>query len=72
MDGSVATIPIFDVKAILVAFLNDPLLMHEENFIPNYDIFTRARVLDIMSSNDFSFKFAISTLKALQILCHSL
>ena len=25
MDGSVATVPIFDVKAILVAFLNDPL-----------------------------------------------
>jgi hypothetical protein len=40
MDGSVATVPIFDVKAILVAFLNDPLQMHEENFAPNYDIFS--------------------------------
>jgi hypothetical protein len=39
-DGSIATIPIFDVKAILVAFLNDPLQMWEENFAPNYDIFT--------------------------------
>jgi hypothetical protein len=39
-DGSIATIPIFDVKAILVAFLNDHLQMRTENFAPNYDIFT--------------------------------
>ncbi len=39
-DGSVATVPIFGVKAILVAFLNDQLLMREEYFAPNYDIFT--------------------------------
>jgi hypothetical protein len=40
MDGSVATVPIFDAKAILVAFLNDPLQMCEENIVSNYDIFT--------------------------------
>jgi hypothetical protein len=40
MDGSVTTAPIFDVKAILVAFLNDPLQMREDNFAPNYDFFT--------------------------------
>jgi hypothetical protein len=39
-DGSVATVPIFDVKALLIAFLNDPLKMGEENFASNYDIFT--------------------------------
>jgi hypothetical protein len=39
-DGSVATVPIFDVKALLIAFLNDPLRMRQENFASNYDIFT--------------------------------
>jgi hypothetical protein len=39
MDGSVANVLIFDAKAILVAFLNDPLKMCEENFAPNHDIF---------------------------------
>ncbi len=38
-DGSVATVPIFDVKALLIAFLNDPLRMHQENLESNYDIF---------------------------------
>jgi hypothetical protein len=39
-DGSVATVLIFDVKALLIAFLNDPLKMCQENFASNYDIFT--------------------------------
>jgi hypothetical protein len=39
-DGSVATVPVFDVKALLIAFLNDPLRMRQENFASNYDIFT--------------------------------
>ncbi len=39
-DGSVATFPIFDVKALLIAFLNDPLRMCQENFASNCDIFT--------------------------------
>jgi hypothetical protein len=39
-DGSVATIPIFDVKALLTAFLNDPLRMRSEKFASNDDIFT--------------------------------
>jgi hypothetical protein len=39
-DGLVATIPIFDVKAFLIAFHNDPLRMHQENFVSNDDIFT--------------------------------
>jgi hypothetical protein len=29
-DGSVATVPIFDVKALLIAFLNDPLRLRQE------------------------------------------
>jgi hypothetical protein len=39
-DGSVATDPIFDVKALLIAFLNDSLRMRQENFASYYDIFT--------------------------------
>jgi hypothetical protein len=39
-DGSVVTVPIFDVKALLIAFLNDPLRMLYKNFAYNYDIFT--------------------------------
>jgi hypothetical protein len=33
-DGSVATVPIFDVRAVLVAFLNDPVQMCKENLLP--------------------------------------
>ncbi len=39
-DRSVATVSIFDVKALLIAFLNDPLRIFQENFAFNYDIFT--------------------------------
>jgi len=39
-DGTVATMTIFDVKALLIAFLNNPLKMCEENFASNYDIFS--------------------------------
>jgi hypothetical protein len=39
-DGSVATAPIFDVKALLIAFLNNPLRMCQQNFASIYDIFT--------------------------------
>ena len=38
--GTVATMTVFDVKALLIAFLNDPYKMREENFASNYDIFT--------------------------------
>jgi len=31
---------VFDVKALLIAFLNNPYKMHKENFASNYDIFT--------------------------------
>jgi hypothetical protein len=39
-DGSVATVPIFDVKETLLSFLNNPGRMHRENFAANYDQFT--------------------------------
>ncbi len=39
-DGSVATVTIFNVKSLLLSFLNDPLHMRKENFAPDYDIFT--------------------------------
>jgi hypothetical protein len=45
-DGSVATVPIFEAKALLIAFLNDPMRMCKENFASNYDIFTgKAKLL---------------------------
>ena len=39
-DGTMATVPIFNVKATLLSFLNDPTKMHPGNFASNYDIFT--------------------------------
>ncbi len=45
-DGSVTTVPIFDVKAQIIAFLNDPLQMREEKFASNYDIFTGKKEAD--------------------------
>jgi hypothetical protein len=39
-DGTFATMTVFDVKAYLIAFLNDPFKMREENFASNYNIFT--------------------------------
>ncbi len=40
VDGAVATVPIFNVKSLLLSFLNDPLCMRKEIFAPDYDIFT--------------------------------
>ena len=39
-DDSEATVPVFDVKAMLLKFLNDPSKMNPENIAPNFDIFT--------------------------------
>jgi hypothetical protein len=39
-DESVVTVPIFDVKETLLAFLNNPGRMHVENIAPNYDPYT--------------------------------
>ena len=39
-DGSVATVPIFDVKATLILFLNYPNRMRRENFAASFDPFT--------------------------------
>jgi hypothetical protein len=38
-DGFVATVPVFDVKALLIAFLNGPLQMRGAIFASNYNIF---------------------------------
>jgi hypothetical protein len=48
-DGTVATVPIFDVKVLLLAFLNDPLQMRNENFASNYDIIMGKPTLPIMN-----------------------
>lgn len=39
-DGSIVTVPVFDVKALLISFLNDPVRMKKQNIASNYDIFT--------------------------------
>ncbi len=39
-NGSVANVSIFEVKALLIAFLNDPLRMRQKNFASKHDIFT--------------------------------
>jgi len=39
-DGTIATVPVFDVKALLISFLNDPQRMKKQNIASNYDIFT--------------------------------
>ena len=38
-DGSIVTVPIFDVKAVILSILHDPQKMQFENFAPDYDIF---------------------------------
>ena len=38
-DGSVVTVPVFDVKAVLSSILHDPQRMRYENFAMNYDVF---------------------------------
>jgi hypothetical protein len=39
-NGTLATMIVFNVKALLLAFLNYPSKMKQENFASNYDIFT--------------------------------
>jgi hypothetical protein len=39
-DGSVATVPIFDVKETLLLFPNNPGRVRRENFAANYGPFT--------------------------------
>jgi hypothetical protein len=39
-DNTVATVPVFDAKAMILSLLHDPSIMKHENFAPGYDIFT--------------------------------
>jgi hypothetical protein len=39
-DLSLVTIPVFDVKAVILSILHDPQRMNPSNFSPGYDIFT--------------------------------
>jgi hypothetical protein len=39
-NGTVPAMTIFDVKALLFVFLNNPLKMREDNFASNYNIFS--------------------------------
>jgi hypothetical protein len=44
-DGSIATVPVFDVKSLLIAFLHNPFRMQQKNFASNYDIYTGKPIL---------------------------
>ncbi len=39
-DGSIATVPVFNVKAVLLSILHDPIKMQHHNFASGYDLFT--------------------------------
>ena len=39
-DNTIATVPAFDAKTMILSLLHDPSLMKEENFAEGYDIFT--------------------------------
>jgi hypothetical protein len=51
-DEPVATVPIFYVKALHIAFFNDPLRMSQENFVSNCDIFTGKAKLQTSSLDE--------------------
>ncbi len=39
-DQSLVTIPVFDIKHMIIDMLTDPTLMHEDNLVSGYNIFT--------------------------------
>ena len=39
-DSSVVSVPVFDVKAIILSILQDPARMRQDNFAHGYDVFT--------------------------------
>ncbi len=39
-DGSLATVPVFDVKSMILSIVHNQTIMMEENFAVGYDIFT--------------------------------
>jgi hypothetical protein len=39
-DNTVATVPVFDARAMILSLLHDPILMKKENFAEGYNIFT--------------------------------
>ncbi len=39
-DSATVTVPVFDVKAVILSMLHDPQRMQSCNFAPGYDIFT--------------------------------
>lgn len=39
-NNSLVTVPVFDMKAMILSIVHDEVLMREENFAPGLDIFT--------------------------------
>ncbi len=52
-DDTLATVPVFDARVMILSMLHDPSLMREENFAPGYDIFTGAELDDCECNNSY-------------------
>ncbi len=52
-DNTVATVPVFNAKTMILSLLHDPTLMRPENFAAGYDIFTGAELVGYDSNNNY-------------------
>jgi len=55
-DSSVVTVPVFNVKAVILSILHDHNRMNPSNFAPGYDIFTGHQRIQIITT---SMKFIL-------------
>jgi hypothetical protein len=51
-DSSVVSVPVFDVKAIILSILQDPKRMRQENLAQGYDVFTGCATEPITSLDE--------------------
>ena len=73
-DESVTTVPIFDVKAQIIAFLNDPLQMREENILHQIMISSQKKrsrpALPLMKSTQVLFGRRLDSNTVVMIQMH--
>ena len=60
-DGSVVTVPVFDVKAVLLSILHDRQRMCYENFALDYDIFLGKPTQPVTHYNEIHTGYLWST-----------
>jgi hypothetical protein len=51
-DGPITTVPVFNVKAILLSILHDPIKMQDHNIVNRYDLFTGESTISVMHYNE--------------------